>query len=586
MHNSLKEQYNQLETDLITSITQSYENHLVSNAVFLAERLHSEKQNSETKVILAECYLADGKPYKVPQILKECTHSSARYLLGMAYFKINKFEEAEKVLKGPPKDLRATGLLGTVSTPKVSNGGFGLYLLGQVYEKTNQFERALVSYQEAFKENGMLWVAAERIASLRKKEDKLMSLANSTALQNLTTYSDKMEEEKPTSDKFANLMLQEGLRSSKGTRNALRISQEKNAASNMAKKKLKKKVSLDSSPSTQAKELIFNIAKSYDNLVNFNISEALDGFNGLLSKQKNSAWVQSKIGDCYFFSGQYEEAAKYYKNALEIDPTRLEGVEYYSSCLWQLSKNEDLGSLAFRSFDLDPFAAETWISLGNCYSKMNDHETALKYFNRAIERDPSFSYAYTLRGHEYIYSEKFAEANKCYTEAIKVNPKSFFAYWGLGNVLLKQERFDKALDSFRTADKINSYHPIIKSSIGAAYMEEHRYEQACMAFEHAEKLDPKNSFIKYKKARALMKLNQNDQAIKILEQIKKQSPREVDVYLALGEIYQKNGDRIAALECFNIAYDLDPKEGQKIKNKIDSLKHGGVGREELGIGFY
>ena len=43
-----------------------------SNAVFLAERLIYEKDNEENRNILAECYIAENKPYKTYSILKDC----------------------------------------------------------------------------------------------------------------------------------------------------------------------------------------------------------------------------------------------------------------------------------------------------------------------------------------------------------------------------------------------------------------------------------------------------------------------------------------------------------------------------------
>jgi len=39
---------------------------------------------------------------------------------------------------------------------------------------------------------------------------------------------------------------------------------------------------------------------------------------------------------------KYSEAEKYFSEALRIEPYRLEGIEYYSSCLWHLKKQVEL----------------------------------------------------------------------------------------------------------------------------------------------------------------------------------------------------------------------------------------------------
>ena len=46
---------------------------------------------------------------------------------------------------------------------------------------------------------------------------------------------------------------------------------------------------------------------------------------------------------------KYNEAAQYYEQAFKIEPYRIEGVEYFSSCLWHLKKQVDLCHLAHHS---------------------------------------------------------------------------------------------------------------------------------------------------------------------------------------------------------------------------------------------
>ena len=45
MQLKLKEEYSPLEASLVQAIYDSYHNHLIENAVFLAERLLAEKNN-------------------------------------------------------------------------------------------------------------------------------------------------------------------------------------------------------------------------------------------------------------------------------------------------------------------------------------------------------------------------------------------------------------------------------------------------------------------------------------------------------------------------------------------------------------
>lgn len=66
--------------------------------------------------------------------------------------------------------------------------------------------------------------------------------------------------------------------------------------------------------------------------------EAILLFNKLPKNHFNTGWVLTHIGRCNMEIVKYSEAEHYYEEALRIEPYRLEGIEYYSSCLWHLKK--------------------------------------------------------------------------------------------------------------------------------------------------------------------------------------------------------------------------------------------------------
>ena len=134
---------------------------------------------------------------------------------------------------------------------------------------------------------------------------------------------------------------------------------------------------------------------------------------------------------------KYQEAEKFYKKVQIVEPYRLEGFEYYSTCLWQLKKQVDLVALSNYALEKSLFTPETWCIVGNCYSLQREHETALKFFNRAIQLNNNFAYAFTLCGHEYVANEDFDQAKKCYQRALTADERHYNAWWGLGNICMK-----------------------------------------------------------------------------------------------------------------------------------------------------
>ena len=153
-------------------------------------------------------------------------------------------------------------------------------------------------------------------------------------------------------------------------------------------------------------------------LLNDDHKESIELFKNLSTPFKNDPWVLINIGRCYTEFSKHKSAEIYFKEAHNIDKNRIDGIEYYSSCLWHLKKIPELSQLAYSCLEKHYFRPETWIALGNCYSANEDHETAIKFLERAIQLDPTNAYAYCLVGHEHSTKENYEEAKLFYENAI------------------------------------------------------------------------------------------------------------------------------------------------------------------------
>jgi tetratricopeptide (TPR) repeat protein len=170
-------------------------------------------------------------------------------------------------------------------------------------------------------------------------------------------------------------------------------------------------------------EDISQLLKKYGEIMKllstYNCDDCINLTRTLPSVHQRSGYILSILGRCYFELAKYKESERYYKECIKIEPARLEGFEYYSSCLWHLKEQYQLCTIANHALEVSQYAPETWIVVGNCYSLQKEHEIALKFFNRAIQLNNSFAYAYTLCGHEYVDNENYTQAKNCYTQAIQ-----------------------------------------------------------------------------------------------------------------------------------------------------------------------
>ena len=154
------------------------------------------------------------------------------------------------------------------------------------------------------------------------------------------------------------------------------------------------------------------------------------------------------MAKCVYEQSRYHEAVKIYEKMRKVEPYRLEGLEYYSTCLWHLKDQHALIYLSNQALQKSLFAPETWCVVGNCYSLQREHETAIKFFGRAIQLNQNFAYAHTLCGHEFVANEDYDSGKKCYQAALKADQSHYNAWWGLGNISYKQEKFPEAHQYF------------------------------------------------------------------------------------------------------------------------------------------
>ena len=74
-----------------------------------------------------------------------------------------------------------------------------------------------------------------------------------------------------------------------------------------------------------------------------------------------------------------------------------------------------------------------------------------------------------------------------------------------------------------------------------------------------------------------------EEAYKELSGVVKAAPREASVWFLIGKVAKKLGRTDEALKAFTKALDLDPKDGNMIKARIDRLDEDED--EEAGQGF-
>lgn len=311
---------------------------------------------------------------------------------------------------------------------------------------------------------------------------------------------------------------------------------------------------------------------------NFEGTQAIQTFSTLPQRHYETGHVLLLVGLCYFELADYKRAEQIFQQVWRMEPQRIEGLEYYSSALWHLRKDIELGHLAQRCLQWDRLRPQVWCVVGNCFSLQNEHDLAIKFFKRAIQVDPSFTYAYTLCGHEFVANEKFDKAIPMYRYALEVDSRHYNAWWGLGNIYQRQEEHENARYHFLRALEINSHNSVLRCYLGMVLESLNNPLMALENFDRASQGEPQNGMAYFQKACVLMALDRYEEALADLKKVRCMAPKEACVHFQLGKVYMRlKRDRKALLH-FNIAMDLnrDSKDYHTIKTHIERLHLRGV----------
>jgi anaphase-promoting complex subunit 3 len=143
-------------------------------------------------------------------------------------------------------------------------------------------------------------------------------------------------------------------------------------------------------------------------------------------------------------------------------PHKIEGLEVYSSCLWQLQQIPKLSGLTKELTDRFRHRSETWCVAGNLYNLEKQCAIAVDCFDRATRLIPKFGYSYYLLGNELIEVGQLDRAEHAFQESVRYSPNDYRAHLGLGIIEQKRSKMSKALTHMRMAVQRNPSNIILQ----------------------------------------------------------------------------------------------------------------------------
>lgn len=197
-------------------------------------------------------------------------------------------------------------------------------------------------------------------------------------------------------------------------------------------------------------------------LSKYKFQEAIEALSKLSTGHATLPLSLELMGRVLFEKSEFERSSETFAELHKKYPHRIEGLEIYSSCLWQLQNSTKLAALSKELTEKFRNRPETWCVTGNLYSLEKQCAVAIECFDKATRLTPKMGYPHCLLGNELIDVGHYDRAIRAFHQASILSPQDFRPYLGLGVIEQRKSQLDKALHYMREAVKKNQSNIILQ----------------------------------------------------------------------------------------------------------------------------
>ncbi len=303
-----------------------------------------------------------------------------------------------------------------------------------------------------------------------------------------------------------------------------------------------------------------------------------------------------------FDTGNYGEAIKLWNEVLEMGPTNFPytydthvrlGLAYFKSGAVPLAIEQFKEAVK-----LDPTKVEGHYNLGNAYLRQGAYQSAIIELKKAIAIKPDIAEAYLNLGVAYINQNRYREAidvlnrgsllaDAKLRESFTKNIEIAYKQWGAALMMFGME--DEALQKLQTAIELDPKDSATYLLLAKFYLERGDYDRAVLLYQKAYEADPEKAKERGKKlvpytagneARSLKMARLYESKGKLKEALRHYiaavgaNPDNSKLYLKIGDLYYKTGDEKKAIEWYHkflVRWPSDPMSIE-IEQHIARLK--------------
>lgn len=192
----------------------------------------------------------------------------------------------------------------------------------------------------------------------------------------------------------------------------------------------------------------------------------------------------------YMVKGQYENAERFFKQSLLINPVNLKAVIELAGLEMRKGAYQAGAQYYQKAIELDPNDSTVLKDFGDAQRRLGNLDEALQIINRSIGLDANNTDALNVLGCIYVDAGKLENAKNAFEKVISIDSRMISAHISLGNLLVEQGLHLEAMKSYDEALAIDPKSIVALTNKGQLWIRANQYQKALELFNKAYSIDP------------------------------------------------------------------------------------------------
>lgn len=288
---------------------------------------------------------------------------------------------------------------------------------------------------------------------------------------------------------------------------------------------------------------------------------AIEELRKVLNISPNSDRILYAIGWCYNKLNSPENAVKYCRDAINLNPAISTYHRFLGECLFDMGKSDEAISHFSCAIDVDLGKdPASYFSRGSVLCNLGRYSEAINDLTKAVHLNPNKAIYYEYRGYCLVNTNHYSEAIDDYTSAIQLNQNNASYYNNRAFCLSSINHYSEAIDDYTRAIGLDPHQAEYYDGKAFCLSSINQYPEAIDAYTQAISLDPHQAEYYSARGGCFYDISSYSRAIDDYTQAINLAPPHAEYYSARGGCFYNLNCYSEAIDDFTKALSLNPDE--------------------------